>query len=157
MATEINFIRPQEVYDTSASTSQLRYKGFDGKFHAAVSTADIADNLTTNSANKALSAKQGKVLDEAKIEAADLKTILGNTATGSGNITAIVSTTHAALAAAKTAGSLLPGTLYLVTDYPLGESDPTGDVLVLATANNALNTNVWVMPAVAYADPTPAE
>lgn len=41
----------------------------------AVSTADIANNLTTTAAGKVLDARQGKILDEKKADANDVLTI----------------------------------------------------------------------------------
>lgn len=151
---EINFIRPQEVRESSSS-HVIRYFGYDGMrylptYASASDTplmpADIVDNLTTDSASKVLSAKQGKVLKDA------LDTKI--TASALAGFCKIVDTTHAALAAAKTAGELVAGYLYRITDYPLGGSDPTGDVLLLATGASTVNTNVWVLPTVAYADPS---
>ena len=149
---EINFIRPQEVR-ASSSSHVVRYFGYDGMRYiptygsasdAPLMPADIADNLTTNSATKVLSAKQGK----------NLKDALDTTNTKFTGLCKIVDITHADLAAAKTAGTLVAGYVYRITDYPLGESDPTGDVLLLATGASTVNTNVWVLPTVAYADPS---
>lgn len=150
---EINFIRPQEVRESSSS-HVVRYFGYDGMRYiptygsasdAPLMPADIADNLTTNSATKVLSAKQGKVLKD------EVDTKI--TASALAGFCKVVDVTHAELAAAKTAGTLVAGYVYRITDYPLGESDPQGDVLVLATGASTLNTNVWVLPTVAYADP----
>ena len=149
---EINFIRPQEVR-ASSSSHVVRYFGYDGMRYiptygsasdAPLMPADIADNLTTNSATKVLSAKQGKTLKDS----------LDTTNTKFVGLCKIVDITHADLAAAKTAGTLMAGYLYRITDYSLGESDPKGDVLLLATGASTVNTNAWVLPTVAYADPS---
>lgn len=149
---EINFIRPQEVR-ASSSSHVVRYLGYDGMRYiptygsasdAPLMPSDIADNLTTNSAKKVLSAKQGKTL----------KDYLDTTNSKFAGLCKIVDITHADLAAAKTAGTLVAGYLYRITDYPLAESDPQGDVLLLATGASTVNTNVWVLPTVAYTDPS---
>lgn len=151
---EINFIRPQELR-ASSSSHVLQYKGYDGiRYLPTYSNAsdtplmpsDVVDALNSTEAAKPLSAKQGKVLND-KLASYALKTDL----TG---LAKVVALTHAELAAAKAAGELVAGYIYNITDYPLGGSDPTGDVLILATAADTLATNAWVMPTVTYADPS---
>ena len=142
---EINFKRLQEVYVFgSPNVSKPRYISYDGSYKqlaleseiTALNTA-VSGKANTSDVNTALNTKADK--------------------TALNGLVKIVDVTHAEIAAAKTAGTLVPGYVYRITDYPLGGSDPTGDVLILATAADTLNTNVWVLPTVAYADPTPAE
>lgn len=62
---------PVALIDGVLPANQVTHQDISGK----VNTSDIADNLVTNNASKVLSAKQGKALDEAKL----------NVAQGSGN------------------------------------------------------------------------
>ena len=55
---------PASLISGVLPANQVTHQDISGK----VSTSDIADNLVTNNASKVLSAKQGKVLDENKLD-----------------------------------------------------------------------------------------
>lgn len=180
---EINFKRLEEVFEFgSPNTTTPRYISYDGSYKnialksevtALASTVSTLGGKVDDKANvNVYATAAARTADTTAASGTLGYEIAGETwaifdeANGWSNIVfsaalaglaKVVDITHAGLAAAKEAGSLVAGYIYRITDYPLGESDPKGEVLILATAANTLATNAWVLPTVAYADPAAEE
>lgn len=111
---------------------------------SSVATPIVVDNLTTNSSTDALSAKQGKVLNESKqatlVSGTNIKTINGNSILGSGDITI------------QTGTSLTAGANIQISGNVISVTGITGSSLSSLTAGTATNaTKLGGVAASSYA------
>ena len=63
----LSFVLQSSSADVTGSISQSNVTGLETSLDSKVNVSDIVDNLTTNNSSKVLSAKQGKVLNDGKV------------------------------------------------------------------------------------------
>ena len=75
---ELSFVLQSSNADVSGSIAQSNVTGLSSSLANKVNTSDIADNLTTDDSAKVLSAKQGKVLNDYKVDKVTGKQLSSN-------------------------------------------------------------------------------
>ncbi len=156
---EINFIRPQEIYDVSNKTSKVAYTGYDGKPHEL----EVAENLegdVSEIVNDTFVPNEGGnvVFTDSNETEHELITEDGfagalDSALPSALAKAqVIETTWADLKDARDDGELIAGSLYRITDYNCTTTQENTqsaghqfDIVLLALSVNKLAEEGWAM------------
>ena len=156
---EINFIRPQEVYDVGDNKSKVRYRGYNGKEHELQLAENLASDVEQVVNNDFVPNESGDVVfTDSNNNEHELITAEGfgdalNEALPSALADAqVIKTTWSELKALRDGGQLVAGSLYRITDYNCTTTQENTrsaghqfDIVLLALSADKLAEEGWAM------------